>query len=316
MEAMIEFKDWKKINGYAKAAHELFNGAEIGGMAVMEEVKRGEWWLKDPAILKQTVTGGTCSLDKEDLANYYTTAAIKRKKSKNRYRFLWWHSHHTMGAFWSTTDDIAIKEFNGGDFSFALVVSWAKDPDEHILRISYWDPEESHIDTEFTIVNQPGNNISKAILKEVEDKCDRGLIVANKSEIMNKYRNYQQTRLFGLKPESNLKATINKKVNTTIEIPDETVVCETISEVTSHLESAIETLNEALLNKEISWALYNVEFEKLEEFASVYDFQLERPFSCSIAISRIKSWKTCEWFSLDEDLASYNASFNIGEYVS
>ena len=202
----VNYKDWRKIQGYARSAHKLFGGAEIGGMAIMEEVERGEWWLRNPVILKQEVTSGTCSLDQEELAQYYTSTAMKRKKNKNRYRFLWWHSHHTMGAFWSGTDDTAIDEFSDGDISFALVVSWKDHPDEHILRVSQWDPEEHHTDTEFNVVDKPEyKHIAKSIIEEVEEKCERPTVVAKTYGLTttgfgrrspNAYTDWQQQSLF------------------------------------------------------------------------------------------------------------------------
>ena len=157
-------KDWAKIQQYAQQAYDS-KKAEIGGMLVAIEDKDGDWELKDPVILKQQISGSNCVLDKDELALYYTKVGTKLKK-KN-FRFVWWHSHHTMDAFWSGTDLTAIKEYQDGDFSFALVVNLKE---EYKLRVYVWKTIEVNDDVELTIIGE-AKKISKKIVDEVEDKC-------------------------------------------------------------------------------------------------------------------------------------------------
>ena len=134
-------------------------------MLVAIEDKDGDWELKDPVILKQQISGSNCVLDKDELALYYTKVGTRLKK-KN-FRFVWWHSHHTMDAFWSGTDLNAIKEYSDGDFSFALVINLKE---EYKLRVSVWKPIEVHEDVELVIIGE-SKKIPKKIVDEVEDKC-------------------------------------------------------------------------------------------------------------------------------------------------
>ena len=157
-------KDWAKIQQYAQQAYDS-KKAEIGGMLVAIEDKDGDWELKDPVILKQQISGSNCVLDKDELALYYTKVGTRLKK-KN-FRFVWWHSHHTMDAFWSGTDLTAIKEYSDGDFSFALVINLKE---EYKLRVSVWKPIEVHEDVELTIIGE-SKKMPKKIVDEVEDKC-------------------------------------------------------------------------------------------------------------------------------------------------
>jgi hypothetical protein len=160
----ISEKDWNKIQNYAQAAYDD-SKSEIGGMLVAIEDEDGDWELKDPVILKQQISAGNCVLDKDDLALYYTKVGTKLKK-KN-FRFVWWHSHHTMAAFWSGTDLTAIKEYSDGDFSFALVVNLKE---EYKLRVSVWKPFEVHEDVELSIITKE-KKIPQKIQDEVSDKC-------------------------------------------------------------------------------------------------------------------------------------------------
>ena len=107
----ISPKDYNTIINYARAAYDEHK-CEIGGMAVCLEDKDGDWIILDPVILKQEISASNCVLDKEELAKYYTRTGMSKKYKKANYRFLWWHSHHTMAAFWSNTDLTAIEEFN------------------------------------------------------------------------------------------------------------------------------------------------------------------------------------------------------------
>jgi hypothetical protein len=163
-EFYISQKDWDKIQQYSQQAYDSHK-AEIGGMLVAIEDKDGDWQLKDPVILKQEVSGSNCVLDKDDLALYYTKVGTKLKK-KN-FRFVWWHSHHNMDAFWSGTDLTAIKEYSDGDFSFALVVNLRQ---EYKLRVSVWKPIEVHEDVELTIIGID-KKVPQKIQDEVEEKC-------------------------------------------------------------------------------------------------------------------------------------------------
>ena len=172
-EFYISQKDWDKIQDYAKTAYDT-EESEIGGMLVAIKDKDNDWELKDPVILKQIISASNCVLDKDALALYYTKAGTKYKK--NEFRFVWWHSHHTMKAFWSATDLKAIEEYNDGDFSFSLVVNLRQ---EYKFRVSLWKPFEMHEDVELTIINSKVNKVPKKIVDEVAKLCTKPTYTAS-----------------------------------------------------------------------------------------------------------------------------------------
>ncbi len=216
-EVMIEQKDFDKIISYAQCAYDDYK-SEIGGMAVCVEVD-GEWFIQEPVILKQEISGGNCELDKTALANYYTEYGMKYKK--HNFRFLWWHSHHTMGAFWSSTDLEAIDEFKEGDLSFALVVNLKR---EYVMRVSVWKPVEIHKDVTLEIVD---TEVAKEITKEVEKLCTKETAVVVGQ--MNRTRrsgwgynsnlhSYSQYDLFNNETKENKhNVTIINKINDAID---------------------------------------------------------------------------------------------------
>ena len=164
-EFYIDEEDWDKIQQYARAAYNT-KKSEIGGILIAEEDSDGDWLLKDPVIVKQEISGGNCVLDKEALACYYTKVGSEMQGKS--FRFVWWHSHHTMAAFWSQTDLNTIEEEKNSDFSFALVINLKE---EYKFRVSVWRPFEVHTDVELNIVRPAEVEVSKAILEEVAAKC-------------------------------------------------------------------------------------------------------------------------------------------------
>ena len=157
---------WNKIIGYAQHAYDEHK-SEIGGMSIVKKDKDGDWEVKLPVILKQEISSGNCELDKDALAEYYTRTANKLKKD-TEFRFCWWHSHHNMSAFWSSTDLKAIDEFKDGDFSFALVVNLKE---EYKFRVSMWQPFEMHEDQELQILG--ASRVTKTIKADVHKYCEK-----------------------------------------------------------------------------------------------------------------------------------------------
>ena len=161
-------KEWDKIISYARAAYESMK-TEIGGMALMIQDKDDDWNLKFPVILKQVVTAGNTHLDKEALAEYYGQTACKMLKKKVTYKYLWWHSHHTMGAFWSGTDQDTINEAEEmSDLSFSLVVNLRE---EYKFRVALWKPVQVQQDVDL-ILERKEKVVSQAIQDEVKLLCE------------------------------------------------------------------------------------------------------------------------------------------------
>ena len=161
----ITKKNWDRILGYAEEAYSEHK-SEIGGMSVMVKDKDGDWELQQPVILKQQISSGNTVIDKDALAEYYVKQA--KKMGKREFRFCWWHSHHTMKAFWSGTDLTAIEEYSDGDFSFALVVNLKG---EYKFRVSVWNPVEAHEDVELEVTGSSSKCTTK-MKKEVEELCN------------------------------------------------------------------------------------------------------------------------------------------------
>ena len=191
--------NWDKIINYAQSAYDEWK-TEIGGMAIVFQDKDDDWVIDDPVILKQKVSGGNTHLDAEALAQYYTKTAYEHRDKKN-LQFLWWHSHHTMGAFWSGTDLATIDEFNKGDMSMSLVVNLKE---EYKFRVNVWHPIEVYKDVEINIEGRDERKVPKSITREVKALCeeDKPIMSAASYSYRNGWGKYNgQTSLFKVKKD-------------------------------------------------------------------------------------------------------------------
>ena len=211
-EIYIQHSNWKTIIDYAASAYNQFK-CEIGGMAIVHKVKDEDdddvYIIEEPVILKQEISGGNTILDKEALAEYYVKTAMKHK-DKRDLQFLWWHSHHTMAAFWSGTDLTAIDEFSDGKISMSLVVNLRE---EYKFRINVWDPIVAHEDIELNIINAPKFMPDEKVNKEVKALCSQIKSITHSTSYGRMHyskKNQEQEELFGYnKSFGIIESTIN-----------------------------------------------------------------------------------------------------------
>ena len=174
----IPEKDWYKLQAWATLAYEEDKN-EISGLMTAVPQKDGRFKLSDVEILKQENTGSNTELDGQAVTDYTMKQAMKYKNTN--MKFVWWHSHHTMGAFWSGTDIKEIEAWENDSYSLALVINLKE---EYVFRVSVWKangiPINKHYDTNLTIErSKPKINITDKMLKEYKDKCEDKPILRN-----------------------------------------------------------------------------------------------------------------------------------------
>lgn len=187
MEFYINQKDWKRVLDYAQASYDSYQ-AEVGGFLIATKDKDNDIILSHPEILEQKVTGGSTEMDKAAIADYYVKSAMKHG---NDVRFVWWHSHANMGAFWSGTDTSTMEDYSSGDWSAFLVVNIRG---EYKFRICVWNPIIAHEDTDLKVIDGKMRSVPKTIVKQVEDLCAKPAY----TPVTTKYgvKNGQQTSLY------------------------------------------------------------------------------------------------------------------------
>tara|TARA_R110000787_G_scaffold3780_1_gene14573 strand:+ start:1243 stop:2142 length:900 start_codon:yes stop_codon:yes gene_type:complete len=184
MEFYITQKDWKKVIDYAQASYDEFK-SEIGGFLIATKDKDGDIILSTPEILEQEVTGGTTEMEKAAIADYYVKSAMKYGKD---VRFVWWHSHANMSAFWSGTDTNTMKEYKNDDWSAFLVVNIRG---EYKFRVCIWNPITAHEDIELHILDSKPKTVPKSIKDSVSKLCNKPVTV-----MTNYMKNGKQTSIY------------------------------------------------------------------------------------------------------------------------
>ena len=161
----ISRENFDKVIAYAESAYRQFT-SEIGGQLVVLEDTDGDYILEDPVILKQEISASNCELDGGQLAVHYSKMIGKHG---NNVRHCWWHSHHTMGAFWSGTDDATILSHPADDWTLSLVVNLKR---EYKLRIQFFKPflHEENVELNFLQEEHETNDV---IDKEVKALCSK-----------------------------------------------------------------------------------------------------------------------------------------------
>ena len=187
----ISEKDWYQLQGWAELSYEEDKN-EISGLMTAIPQKDGRFKLSNVEILKQENTMTNTTLDGDAVAEYKMKYAMKYKNNKMKY--VWWHSHHTMDAFWSGTDENEINAWENDSFSLALVINLKE---EYKFRISFWKASginiEKHYDIPLTIERPAKTKITEAMKTLYKELCeDDSTIVSNNVQSWNRgfVRNY------------------------------------------------------------------------------------------------------------------------------
>lgn len=156
--------DWNTIQQYSRYAYDE-HGSEIGGYMLVKEVDN-KFVFTDPVILEQEICASNTEITADAVSDY--TVKMELKHGKGEYWLCWWHSHHTMGVFWSSTDHTAINQHKSvlGRYTFNLVVNLKQ---EHILRVCDW---RTGIQTDVQM-EIGDHQIPDHIINEVEEKCTK-----------------------------------------------------------------------------------------------------------------------------------------------
>lgn len=82
--------------------------AEVGGLGYCFETESGDLYVDEVFILPQEVSSAHVGFEGEAIAIAQEKAAIDGRLEDLRFS---WHSHGSMGVFWSTTDEDAIERY-------------------------------------------------------------------------------------------------------------------------------------------------------------------------------------------------------------
>lgn len=116
IELFIPHRAYQKLMWYVRAVD-----TEITGFAeVIFDEERKRLVVGEVYLLDQEAAGSEVEMSEEAIAKF--TDQMMEQGATQLPR-LWWHSHVDMGAFFSTTDDIAMDDLNNGTWGVALVMN-------------------------------------------------------------------------------------------------------------------------------------------------------------------------------------------------
>jgi len=222
----VSEKDWYKLQGWATIAYEEDKN-EISGLMTAVPQEDGRIKIGDVEILKQENSSANTELDGEAVAAYTMKYAMKYNNPD--MKFVWWHSHHNMAAFWSGTDEKEIEAWKNNSYSLALVINLAE---EYKFRVSFWKmnglPVEQHVDTNLTIERkQPKIKITEAMKKQYEELCSERTAVnqwinQNATKInQNGYIKYNgQTNIWERETQIDAESRYNSLVDEVAELQE------------------------------------------------------------------------------------------------
>jgi hypothetical protein len=131
-EIQIDYPIYSKMFAYAEIAKKTFD-SEVGGYLIIDELEGGGLKVEDIILPKQTVSGAT----------FTTKPGLKVDPSVIPKIRGFWHSHHNMGTFHSSTDDTTLGDKWNGEthgsapYAVSIVVAF---PNKIIAYVQYFKP--------------------------------------------------------------------------------------------------------------------------------------------------------------------------------
>lgn len=255
----IPEKDWYELQGWATIAYDEDKN-EISGLMTAIPQKDGRYKLSNVEILEQENTGSNTTLDGDAVAAYKMKYAMKHRNK--RMKFVWWHSHHTMDAFWSGTDKNEINAWENDSFSLALVINLRQ---EYKFRVSIWNAcglsVTQHHDIPLTVERKQGIKITEKMKTLYKELCDKPATTIY-------HRNVRQT---GFNYNNNLAMTNNAHLemenafNATVEKLDS--LNDSFMEAGLNVkqwQSAINSMNKVLKEKKFPFSIKELKGSKEE----------------------------------------------------
>jgi hypothetical protein len=108
----------KKFTAYIMAVNYEISG--LGELSVVQHLDGVDFVVKELHLIKQVSTGTSTVLDALSIAQLMGTMMTQKKDLATLK--LWWHSHGTLGVFWSGTDVHTIDSFDDGKKDWMLSI--------------------------------------------------------------------------------------------------------------------------------------------------------------------------------------------------
>ena len=260
----IPEKSWYELQGWAKLAHDEDKN-EISGLMTAIPQEDGRYKLSDVEILKQENTGSNTTLDGDAVSEYKMKYAMKYKNKD--MKFVWWHSHHTMDAFWSGTDLKEIDAWENDSFSLALVINLRE---EYKFRVSVWKAGgleiNQHYDIPLSIERKAKTKITDKMKTLYEELCD--------SPTITHYGGWNRGRQMGINYNNHAMNVKQREESLNLE-----------SAYTQTIEK-LDNLNDAFMDSSLNFNQLKKEYKKVNTTLK----EKSIPFKCILPDGTKENW--------------------------
>jgi len=128
---------------------------EISGLGTVTRLGN-DFLVKTVHLFEQECTGASTDLSVEDISKFLLKA-VRSGLAPETLKF-WWHSHGSMGVFWSGTDDGTAEKFNNGWMLSAV----GNKRGEYLVRLDLYEPIRLTLDGLRFEVREPENPALRA----------------------------------------------------------------------------------------------------------------------------------------------------------
>lgn len=204
----------KRIKYYTQAAD-----GEVSGLGTVIKDEKGRHIVNNVFLLEQESSAADTELNTEAISKLMVDM-MNKNENPAQLKF-WWHSHATMGVFWSGTDD-SCAETLSREFAFSLVVNKAG---ESKCRLDLYNPFRITFDGVKVIeIAHEDNALKEECEKEVKEKVKGPKTYCwNKDQDYEGYNGYQGN-YFGAGPAGANRRPVYQGIDKTrVKLPDHVV---------------------------------------------------------------------------------------------
>ena len=168
-QVFIAHEAFQKLFAYAEASKKLFD-SEVGGYLLVKELEEGGLLIEDVLLPPQEVSGGSVDVVKggSKVVKFEDLPKVKG----------WWHSHHNMSTFHSSTDDDTLTEkwdgetLGSSNYGLSLVVAFP--PRKMLCYMQYYKPIKlKKLEIEVDVLTPESQELYSKCVKDVQEQVKK-----------------------------------------------------------------------------------------------------------------------------------------------
>jgi predicted metallopeptidase len=153
---------WAKLWAYVRNAT-----AEIAGMGIVEVVDNDYLLVSDVFIVEQEASAAHADFDVDGVARFMEELIAAGREDDIPKMKLWWHSHGTLEAYFSSRDTQTIDEWKNTSYLVSIVCN---KKNRYSARLDLWSPIRMTTDVDVEIFSVIPEEEIDSIKKEIAEK--------------------------------------------------------------------------------------------------------------------------------------------------